>query len=206
MIAYLGHCNSKVFSQMIAILTICSFVMTVSRSFAFEQVYTEQALTEPSLTDKSTQAANKARVGQVIKKTHLLKLPNYQSDIAGTVTAKEKINIQRRKSAWYFISTTSNEQTQQAFGWVNMLNVRFAARVKREGELGIESLFSSVTNDSLPTVSTGIRGFDESDLKNSKADLKQLLLLNTYAVSTGAAKRFAKQGKLKTNKIKIKED
>jgi len=196
MTTYLGYGNSKALSQVIVILITCSFAMTVSSSFAFEQ----------ALTEKSIRTDNKARVGQVINKTNVLKLPNYQSDIAGTVEAREKINIQRRKRAWYFISTASTEQAQQSSGWVNMLSVRFIATAKREGDLGVESLFSHVRNDSLPTVSTGVRGFDESDLKKSKADLKQLLLLNTYAVSTGAAKRFAEQGKLKANKIKIKED
>ena len=123
-----------------------------------------------------------------------------------TFAAKEKINIQKRKSAWYLVSTETVAQKGQVSGWVSMLNVRFIATAKREGEFGVGALFSSVTNDSLPTVSTGVRGFDENDLKNAKADLKQLLLLNTYVVSTGAAARFAQQGKLQANKIKVKED
>jgi len=158
----------------------------------------------------SKEIASKVRTGQVIKSTKLLKQPSYQSEISGAVTANESININSRKRSWYFISTNSVPQTApqagQVSGWVSMLNVRFVATAKREGELGIESLFSRVTNDSLPTVSTGVRGFDENDLKNSKADLKQLLLLNAYIVSTEAAARFAQQGKLQTNKINVKED
>ena len=142
----------------------------------------------------------------MIKKVNLLMQPSFQSNITGFVAAKEKINIQSRKSAWYFISTASLPQADQLSGWVNMLNVRLISSAKREGELGVKSLFSSVNNDSLPTVSTGVRGFDVDDLKKAKADLNQVTLLNTYSVSAGAAARFAKQGKLKVSLVKVKED
>jgi hypothetical protein len=184
---------SKTITKVILLLSLVLLSTGFSRSFAFEEKLTEDV-------------ASKGRLAQVIKKTNVLMQPSYQSDTAGSVAAKEKINIQKRKSAWYFISTENLPKTGQLFGWISMLNVRFIATAKRGGELGVGSLFSSVTNDSLPTVSTGVRGFDENDLKNAKADLKQLLLLNTYLVSTGAAARFAQQGKLKANKIKVKED
>ncbi|MCJ8293985.1 MAG: hypothetical protein MJK15_06220 [Colwellia sp.] len=152
------------------------------------------------------QQPNNVRAGQMIKQVNLFKQPSFQSSITGSVAAKEKINIQTRKSAWYFISTATVPQTSQLSGWVNMLNVRFISAAKREGNLGVKSLFSSVNNDSLPTVSTGVRGFDVNDLQKAKADLKQVALLNSYTVSAGAAARFAKQGKLKASQIKVKED
>jgi len=188
-----GCYHFKAFIKAILALSIVFFTMGVSTGLAFEVKLIEETV-------------NKIRMGQVIKKTTLLKQPSYQSESAGSVAAKENINIQKRKSAWYLISTDKIVQKGQVSGWVSMLNVRFIATAKREGELGVASLFSSATNDSLPTVSTGVRGFDENDLKNAKADLKQLILLNTYAVSTGAAARFAQQGKLQANKIKVKED
>jgi len=192
--------HSKMFTKVILLLSTVFLSVGSSRSLASEEY----------LTDNTPETANKVRLGHVIKKTNLLKQPSYQSDVSGSVTANESININSRKRAWYFISTKTvpqiSPQAEHLSGWVSMLNVRFIATAKREGELGVESLFSRVTNDSLPTVSTGVRGFDENDLKNSKADLKQLLLLNTYIVSTGAAARFAQQGKLQANKIKVKED
>jgi len=192
-----GFYHSQNHSKLLIVLSIFFTSFVFNNCLAFE-------------VKPSKEIASKVRTGQVIKSTKLLKRPSYQSEISGAVTANESININSRKRSWYFISTNSVPQTApqagQVSGWVSMLNVRFVATAKREGELGIESLFSRVTNDSLPTVSTGVRGFDENDLKNSKADLKQLLLLNAYIVSTEAAARFAQQGKLQTNKIKVKED
>lgn len=190
---YVNYCLSIIVTPLFITTVLLFTLVSVNVSFAF--------------TAKTTaQQSNSVRLGQVIKKVNLLKQPNYQSDITGSIAAKEKVNIQTRKSAWYFISTATSPQTSDLSGWVNMLNVRFFAAAKREGDLGVESLFSSVTNDSLPTVSTGVRGFDVDDLKKAKANLKQVALLNTYAVSAGAAARFAKQGKLKVSHIKVKED
>jgi len=188
--------HSKNFTKAMLILSIVFFNYGVSNCFASEE----------SLMDKATRTDSTTRMGQVIKKVNLLEHPSYQSGSTGSVEAKEKVSIQSRERAWYFISSASLGQVEQPSGWINMLNVRFIATAKREGRLGVESLFSSATNDSLPTVSTGVRGFDENDLKNSKADLKQLLQLNTYRVSTGSATRFARQGKLTINKVKVKED
>jgi len=193
MMSLSGCYHFKVFIKAILVFSIVLFTMGVNTGLAFEMKLIEET-------------ASTSRLGQVIKKSALLKQPSYQSESAGSVAAKENINIQKRKSAWYLISTEEMAKKGQMSGWINMLNVRFIATAKREGELGAASLFSSVTNDSLPTVSTGVRGFDENDLKNAKADLKQLILLNTYTVSTGAAARFAKQGKLLANTTKVKED
>jgi len=193
MMSLFGCYHLKVFIKAMFALGLVLFNIVVNSCLAFEVKLIEEV-------------ANTSRLGQVIKKTDLLKQPSYQSESAGYVAAKEKINIQKRKSAWYLISTENIAQKGQVTGWVSMLNVRFIATAKREGELGVGSLFSSAINDSLPTVSSGVRGFDEKDLKNAKADLKQLLLLNAYVVSTGAAARFAQQGKLQANKIKVKED
>jgi hypothetical protein len=179
----------RAFPTAMLILTIS----TLNISFAFEK---KLALQTPS----------KVRLGEIIKDTHLLKQPHYQSDTLVLVKAEENININSRKSAWYFISTMSNQTTETFSGWVSMLNVRFVSAPKREGELGVQSLFSSVINDSLPTVSTGVRGFDEDKLKNTKPDISQLSLLESYAVSSDTAVAFAHLANLTSNKMKVKED
>ena len=192
---------SKFFCAFLAIIATSPFIMATVL-FVLTNFNTSFAFAANPVTQKP----NNVRAGQMIKKVNLLMQPSFQSNITGFVAAKEKINIQSRKSAWYFISTASLPQADQLSGWVNMLNVRLISSAKREGELGVKSLFSSVNNDSLPTVSTGVRGFDVDDLKKAKADLNQVTLLNTYSVSAGAAARFAKQGKLKVSLVKVKED
>ena len=80
-----------------------------------------------------------------------------------------------------------------------MLNVRFNGVAKRTGELGVASAFNSMSKNTLPTQSTGIRGFDEADLKKAKADFKQLAIVDAFQVSAAQASEFARQGQLNVN-------
>ena len=57
-----------------------------------------------------------------------------------------------------------------------------------------------MSKGSLPTVSTGVRGFDDDDLEKSRADFEQVARLNSFAVSKELAKQFAQSGKLSSNK------
>ncbi len=168
-------------------------------------VFSSWASNDAFADNLSSQGQNAERIGQLIKQTNLLKLPEHQSDVIGSAKADKDISIKTRQRAWYYISSGLVPESEQLSGWVSMLSVRFTGSAKREGDLGINSLFSSATKGSLPTVSTGVRGFDEADLKNAKANISQLALLDGYSVSSGIAARFAKQGKLKSNEIIIKE-
>ena len=53
------------------------------------------------------------------------------------------------------------------------------------------------------TVAMGVRGLSEADLKNAKPDQEQLVLLQQCAVSSGDARKHAKQGGLRSQKIKL---
>jgi len=149
---------------------------------------------------KSTSPSKqKPKTGITVHKAHLLIEPENQSELGELIEANSKVTILSRKRAWYNISSSSNSS-----GWLNMLNVRFTAAEKREGDLGIGSLFSSVTKSTLPTVSTGVRGFDDVDLANAQANFQQVELLSSYSVSSTEAKAFAQQGQLKIKAITVK--
>lgn len=150
--------------------------------------------------DNASPLKKKLKTGFTIKKTHLLIYPKNQSELGELIEENSNITILSRKRAWYNISSTNDLS-----GWINMLNVRFSATKKREGDLGIGALFSSVTKDTLPTVSTGVRGFDDADLANAQADFQQVELLSSYSVSLTQAKEFAEQGQLKTKAVNVKE-
>lgn len=148
---------------------------------------------------ESQSAESSSRIASTVKNTQVLKLPKFQSDVVASLNKDQQVNITLRQRAWYFISV-GNEARQveptSTSGWVNMLSVRFLSTPKREGDLGIGALYQSVSKDSLPTVSTGVRGFDEQKLKQAKADFTQLTLLKQYQVSKEQALNFAKQGQI----------
>jgi len=144
--------------------------------------------------DEVKQSIQQTRDAQLIKDSKLYQEANYRSEVVETMVAQEPVVVHRRERAWYFVATE-----QKITGWLSMLNVRFNGLAKRKGELGIRSALGSLGKNTLPTQSTGIRGFDETDLKKAKADLKQLAIVNTFQVSTSQAEAFARQGQLKTN-------
>ncbi|QBG34985.1 hypothetical protein [Litorilituus sediminis] len=149
------------------------------------------------------------RSASVVTNTQLLKQPKYQSDVIAEVNKNQQLKVAQRQRAWYFISLPENtNQSEQltTSGWISMLAVRFLSMPKREGDLGIGALYQSASKDTLPTVSTGVRGFDEQELKKAKADFSQLALLKQYQASRKATLSFAKQGQLsKHNTEQAKE-
>lgn len=82
-----------------------------------------------------------------------------------------------------------------------MLNVRLLAQEKREEEQGLSAVLSSMGKGSLPTVSTGVRGFDEDDINNAQANFAQVEQLESFVVSKEAAKLFAQSGNLLSQSI-----
>lgn len=144
----------------------------------------------------NTTAQDKDRSGQLVQKSTLFKKADQHSEVLTSLEAKEAVTVKSRQRAWYYISQDTETKPQALSGWVSMLNVRFLAQAKREGELGFTHALSSMSKGSLPTVSTGVRGFDEDDLEKSKADFDQVARLNSFTVSKAAAKKFAQAGKL----------
>lgn len=137
--------------------------------------------------------------GKIIAHANLYDEPKYQSSVTSELSENDAVAVMKRSRAWYQV-TTSNE----LMGWVKMLNVRFVGVLKREGELGVKNVFDSViTKQASPTASTGIRGFDEVELKKAKANLAQLAILSTYKSSPASVKQFAEQGNLTTNEQSI---
>jgi len=140
------------------------------------------------------------RAGVLVHKSKVFIEPRQQSQMVGTLNANEAIDIHRRQRAWYHVSNDD-----ELLGWVKMLDVRFSGVIKRASETGVANLLSSVTGGSdLPTVSTGVRGFDEEDLKKAKANVKQIELLNSYIIKKESLLDFIYEGRLVVNHITVK--
>ena len=153
------------------------------------------------------------RAGKLVKQSNLFKNADQQSEVITVLKAQRNIKVKYRQRAWYFISSKKPSESSSTdpaknkkgymplYGWVSMLNVRFLVQAKREGELGLSKAFSSMSQGSLPTVSTGVRGFDEEDLKKSHANFKQIERLHAFSVSKKSAKAFAQAGNLVSQNV-----
>jgi len=141
------------------------------------------------------------RFAQVVKDTNLVKKPSSKADKVTALKKDQNITIKNRQRAWYQVITENDLS-----GWIKMLEVRFSGEAKREGELGVKRVWNSITSGRTDTtVSTGVRGFDEEDLKKATAAPKQVALLASFSSDKKQASTFAKQASLKANDIIVKE-
>lgn len=149
---------------------------------------------------ESSEPVQELRNAQLVRNSSIYQQATNQSPIVSNLLAEQIITVHQRKRAWYFIATDD-----KITGWLNMLDVRFNGVGKRTAELGVVSAFTSLSKNTQPTQSTGIRGFDEAELKKAKANFEQLAIVKTYSSTKKSVTEFAKQGLLSVNKaVKVK--
>jgi hypothetical protein len=127
-----------------------------------------------------------------------------QSDAATVANLPEntKVEVLRRVGAWDEVKTASGQT-----GWVRMLNLRFDVNNAGKGSgtagtLGaLSGLLSTGRTSNTATVTTGVRGLTEEDLKNAQANPAELEKMQRFAADKVTADKFAQRAKLAVVKI-----
>lgn len=132
-----------------------------------------------------------AQSASLVTQSKLHVAPKHQSKVITELAQGNQVDVLTRKRAWYQIKPL----TEQAKGWVKMLNVRLIGVAKREGELGVASVLDSFTGRT-STESTGIRGFDEENFRNASANPNAVNQLNAFVPKAASLNRFVKSGQL----------
>jgi len=138
-------------------------------------------------------AAQAAETAYTVRATDLKAKPFTDAATLSTLPERSQVEVVGRQSSWMHIRTDS------ASGWVKMLSLRFSSDgdSKRSGDTGLGALFNvAATGKSGSTVTTGVRGLSEENLKNAQPDPEALKALQGYTASTSTAASFAKAGKL----------
>lgn len=126
-----------------------------------------------------------------VRDTDLKARPYSDADTLSVVPADSKVEIMQRKSSWMQVKVGNKT------GWVKMLSLRLSAGQKKRGDSGLASLFNvATTGSSGSTVTTGVRGLSEEQLKNTRGNPRELENARAYAVDKSEAKKFARAGKL----------
>ncbi|MGZ3238305.1 MAG: hypothetical protein ACXWIN_09045 [Burkholderiaceae bacterium] len=132
-----------------------------------------------------------------------------QSDAATLTTLPEntKVDVLRRVGAWDEVKTSAGQT-----GWVRMLNLRFDVNnaAKANGTAGslnaLSGLMSTGRTSNTATVTTGVRGLTEEDLKNANANPAELEKMQRFATDKAAAERFAQRTKLVAAKVEYLQE
>lgn len=133
-----------------------------------------------------------------VRDTDLKAKPFSDADTLSRLDANTKVEIVQRKSSWILVKVAGKT------GWVKMLSLRLgeSSNQRKRGDSGLASLFNvASTGSSGSTVTTGVRGLSEEQLKNTHANPEELEAAKNYAVSKGEARKFAQAGKLTAHKM-----
>jgi hypothetical protein len=137
-----------------------------------------------------------AGTAYTIRPTELKAKPYTDADTLTTLPPQTRVEVLARQAGWTQVKSTSFS------GWVKMLSLQLESNVQRRGDNGLRSLFNvASTGRSSSTVTTGIRGLSEEQLKNTKPNPQALQAVKRYAVSREAAQRYAADGKLHAQSV-----
>lgn len=138
-----------------------------------------------------------AERGAVIRAGELKAKPFVDAATTDKVAANQQVNIISRQAGW--VQVESNGKS----GWLRMLNVRMqgaaGAPAAKPKSGGIASLLH--TGSSGKTVTTGVKGLGEEDIRNASPNPVQVATLATLAVPAAEATAYARQSGLKENSV-----
>ncbi|QDQ26337.1 SH3 domain-containing protein [Chitinimonas arctica] len=142
-------------------------------------------------------AAHAAETGTLMRAAELKQKPFIDAAKVADLASQAPLEIVLRQGAWMQVKSGGQQ------GWVKMLNVRTGGATKAGsaggGFLSAVNLFK--TGSSGTTVTTGVKGLSEEDLRNAQPNMEQLAKLGGYAASADEAGRFAKAGKLANERL-----
>lgn len=127
-----------------------------------------------------------------IRSAELKAKPYTDAQTLTSLPPRSKVEVLGRQGGWTHVKSISFS------GWVKMLSLQLEANDQnRRGDNGLSALFNvASTGRSSSTVTTGIRGLSEEQLKNAKPNPQELQAAKRYAVSRQEAQRYAAAGKL----------
>jgi hypothetical protein len=131
-----------------------------------------------------------------IRPTELKAKPYTDAQTLTTLPPRTRVEVLTRQASWTQVKSTSFS------GWVKMLSLQLESNAQKRGDNGLRSLFNvASTGRSSSTVTTGIRGLSEEQLKNTKPNPQALEAAKRYAVNREAAQRYAAEGKLHAQSV-----
>ncbi len=141
-------------------------------------------------------AAGAADFARTIRATELKAEPYSDAQTLENLAQQSRVEVLRRQSGWTQVKTAT------ASGWVKMLSLQLEAGTGKSGDSGLGALFNvAATGKSGSTVTTGVRGLSEEQLKNARPDDKALQAAKRNAVSQQEARQFAAEGKLQAQRV-----
>jgi hypothetical protein len=140
-----------------------------------------------------------AESGYTLRATDLRARPFVDAPTIATLPERTAVEIATRQGAWMEIKTREGSK-----GWIRMLSVRLGNPDQKASGGNILSAIG-VGNRPRPqttaTVTTGVRGFSEAELKDAKPNPAEVDKMESFAADKAQATAFAANGKLGARQI-----
>jgi hypothetical protein len=142
-------------------------------------------------------AAGAAGYAYTVRPAELKAKPYSDAQTLTSLPPRSRVEVLGRQGSWTQVKSASFN------GWVKMLSLRLESGAEgKRGDNGLSALFNVVsTGRSNSTVTTGIRGLSEEQLKNAKPNPQALQAAKRYAVGRVEAQRYAAEGKLHAQSV-----
>lgn len=133
-------------------------------------------------------------IGYTLRETEVRAKPFLDAEVVAKLPEKAEVTIVSRQSGWTQVKQGATR------GWVRMLSLRLGNPDPKKdtsflAALGFGRPRPAGVNAGT-SVTTGVRGFSEEELKVSKPDPEQLKKMGENAVAAGDAEQFSREGKL----------
>lgn len=138
-----------------------------------------------------------AGFANTIRTTEMKAKPFTDAQTLTVLPMRSRVEVLARKSGWTQVKSAAFT------GWVKMLSLQLETGGQgKRGDNGLNALFNvASTGRSGSTVTTGIRGLSEEQLKNAKPDPQALQSAKRFAAGSEEARRFAAEGKLDAHSV-----
>ena len=144
-------------------------------------------------------SAQAAENGLIIRAGDLMAEPFIDAAKTSPVAASAPVTLLERRGGWVRVETGG------ATGWVRMLNVRLeagAATLAAAPATGRANPLSLLrTGSSGQTVTMGIKGLGEEDIRRASANYAQLDQLGSFAVAPEASRAHAQANQLRESSV-----
>ena len=131
-------------------------------------------------------------IAYTVRATLLKEKPYTDARTLSTLEQRSRVVVVSRQASWMQVKTNAGS------GWVKMLSLQFSAAGKqnKKGDSGLRALFNVASGGGGGSVTTGVRGLSEEDLKNAQPNPQALQAVQGYAVNKSEAQKFAQAGNL----------
>lgn len=140
-----------------------------------------------------------ADTGYVIRATDLKAKPYLDADTTAKLPERSAVEILVRQGPWMQV------KAQGKTGYVRMLQVRLnageSAQMRNVPGSAPVVIAANRPAGSRPTVTTGVRGFDEQGLKDAQPDPAAFALMVSYAATGPQARQFAQASPLAARSV-----